>query len=154
MRVMVLVKASAESEAGALPSEQALTRMSRYNEELVEAGILIDGDGLRPSANGVRVRVDGDTTSVTDGPFAETKELVSGYWIWRVESMEEAVAWLKRAPFDGNEVEIRPISEVEDFGEAMTPELRAREDRIQEKQSSNRAVAASRSSTAAPPPSR
>lgn len=144
MRVMVLVKASAESEAGALPSEQLLTRMSRYNEELVEAGILVDGDGLRPSAKGVRVRFDGDSTSVTDGPFAETKELVAGYWIWRVESLEEAVAWLKRAPFEGGEVEIRPIAEAEDFGEAMTPELHAREERMRARESANRAATSTR----------
>ena len=131
MRVMVLVKADASSEAGAMPTEELLTRMGRYNEELAEAGIMVDGEGLHPSSRGVRVRFDGSSRTVIDGPFAETKELVAGYWIWRVESLGEAVAWLKRAPFDGgSEVEIRPILEAEDFGEAFTPELREQEERI------------------------
>jgi hypothetical protein len=128
---MVLVKANAESEAGTLPTEQQLAEMGQYNEELMKAGILLAGDGLHPSAKGARVRFEGGRTMVIDGPFAETKELVAGFWIWQVRSMEEAVAWLRRAPFDGGaEVEIRPIFEAEDFGEAFTPELRAQEERI------------------------
>jgi hypothetical protein len=128
---MVLVKANAESEAGTLPTEQQLAEMGQYNEELMKAGILLAGDGLHPSAKGARVRFEGGRTMVIDGPFAETKELVAGFWIWQVRSMEEAVAWLRRAPFDGGaEVEIRPIFEAEDFGEAFTPELREQEERI------------------------
>jgi hypothetical protein len=128
---MVLVKANAESEAGTLPTEQQLAEMGQYNEALVRAGVLLAGDGLHPSAKGARVRFEGGRTMVIDGPFAETKELVAGVWIWQVRSMEEAVAWLRRAPFDGGaEVEIRPIFEAEDFGEAFTPELRAQEERI------------------------
>lgn len=131
MRVMVLVKASPESEAGALPTVEQLAEMGQYNEELVRAGILLAGDGLHPSAKGARVRFEGGRTTVIDGPFTETKELVAGFWIWQVRSMEEAVAWLRRAPFDGGaEVEIRPIFEAEDFGEAFTPELREQEERI------------------------
>ena len=131
MRVMVLVKASADSEAGVLPDEQMLTEMGKYNEELVKAGVLLAGDGLHPSAKGVRVRFEGGKTTVTDGPFAETKELIAGFWIWQVRSMDEAIEWLKRAPFDGGaELEIRPIFEADDFGEAFTPELREQEERI------------------------
>lgn|SRR5690554_4463509 len=128
MRVMVLVKASAESEAGRLPTEQELTEMGRYNEELVAAGVMAAGEGLHPTSRGVRVRFDGPERTVIDGPFAETRELVAGFWIWNVESMADAVEWLKRAPFDGGaEVEIRRIFEEEDFGEAFTPELREQE---------------------------
>ncbi len=127
MRVMVFVKASAESEAGVMPSTDLLERMTDYNEALVAAGIMRDGDGLHPSSKGVRVRFSGDERSVTDGPFAETKELVAGYWIWEVDSMQHAVDWLKRAPFEGGEVEIRPFFETEDFGEMLTPDLRERE---------------------------
>jgi hypothetical protein len=127
---MVLVKASPESEAGELPSTELLDTMSRYNDELVNAGVLLAGDGLRPSTNGVRIRFDGPRRTVIDGPFSEAKELVAGYWVWEVRSVDEAVEWLKRAPFDGGtEVEIRPVFEADDFGEALTPELREREDR-------------------------
>jgi hypothetical protein len=130
MRVMVIVKASPESEAGQLPSEEMLSRMGAYNEELAEAGVMVAGEGLHPSSRGVRVRFDGGRRSVTDGPFPETRELIAGYWIWKVESMEEAVAWLQRAPFEEGEVEIRRIFEDDDFGEAFTPELREQEERI------------------------
>ena len=116
MRVMVLVKASEESEAGAMPSEQMLAEMGKYNEELARAGVLLAADGLHPSSKGKRVRFSADQKTVIDGPFAETKELIAGYWIWQVRSMEEAVEWLKRAPFGGGaEVEIRPVFEAEDF---------------------------------------
>jgi hypothetical protein len=130
MRVIVIVKASPESEAGQMPTEQELAEMGNFNEELVKAGLMLAGEGLHPSSKGKRVRFTGKQPSVIDGPFAETKELVAGYWIWQVRSMDEAVEWLKRAPFQDAEVEIRPIFEAEDFGEAMTPELREQEDRI------------------------
>ena len=131
MRVMVIVKASKESEAGQMPSEQLLRDMGNFNEQLVNAGIMLAGDGLHPTSKGKRVKFSGANRTVIDGPFAETKELVAGYWIWRVKSMDEAVSWLKRAPFDGGtEVEIRPIFEAEDFGKEFTPELRAQEDRL------------------------
>jgi hypothetical protein len=140
MRVMVLVKATAESEAGTLPSTELLDAMSRFNDELVNAGVMLAGGGLTPSANGVRVRFDGPKRTIIDGPFTEAKELVSGYWIWEVRSVDEAVEWLKRAPFDGGtEIEIRPVFEADDFGEAFTPELRDREDR-------QRAIVAARQS--------
>jgi hypothetical protein len=127
---MILVKASPESEAGELPSTEILDAMSRFNDELIGAGVMLAGDGLRPSTNGVRVRFDGSRRTVIDGPFSEAKELVAGYWIWEVRSVDEAVEWLKRAPFDGGtEVEIRPVFEADDFGEAFTPELRERDDR-------------------------
>jgi hypothetical protein len=130
VRVMVLVKANPESEAGVLPSTEVLDAMTRFNGELVNAGVLLAADGLRPSTAGVRVRFDGSKRTVIDGPFTEAKELVSGYWIWEVRSVDEAVEWLKRAPFDGGtEVEIRPVFEADDFGEAFTPELREREGR-------------------------
>lgn len=133
MRVMVFVKASEATEAGVMPSEEALTKMGKYNEELVKAGVLLDGDGLKPPSHGKRVRFNGSQRTVIDGPFAETKELVAGYWVWQVKSMEEAVEWLKRAPFEnGEEVEIRPFFEADDFGEAFTPELRAAEERMRE----------------------
>lgn len=134
MRVMVLVKATEKSEAGILPSEELLAAMGKYNEELVRAGILLDGDGLRPSSAGKRVRFADDKVTVIDGPFAETKELVAGYWIWQVESIEEAVEWARRCPhpMPGEEgvLEIRPFVEPEDFGEALTPELREQEERL------------------------
>jgi hypothetical protein len=131
MRVMVIVKASRESEAGEMPDEQILTAMGKYNEALVQAGIMKAGEGLHPTAKGKRVRFSGDERTVIDGPFAETKELIAGYWLWEVASMDEAVAWLKRAPFDGGaEVELRPVFEAEDFGEEFTPELRAQEERL------------------------
>ena len=131
MRVMVIVKASKESEAGQMPSEKLLTDMGKYNEELVKAGVMLAGDGLHPSSRGKRVRFSGTQRTVVDGPFAETKELIAGYWLWKVKSMEDAVQWLKRAPFDGGtELEIRPLFEAEDFGKEFTPELRAQEDRL------------------------
>jgi hypothetical protein len=131
MRVMVLVKASKASEAGVLPSEELLTTMGNFNEELVKAGVILAGDGLHPSSKGKRVRFSGDKTSVIDGPFTETKELIAGYWVWQVRSMEEAVEWARRMPnpanAPGGEVEIRPILEMDDFGEEFTPELREKE---------------------------
>jgi hypothetical protein len=131
MRVVVFVKASPESEAGTMPSTELLTEMGKYNETLVAAGVMLAGDGLHPSVRGKRVRFDGKLRTVIDGPFAETKELVSGYWIWQVNSMEEAVEWLKRAPFDGGvEVELRPAFSPDDFGEEYTPELRARDEAL------------------------
>jgi hypothetical protein len=131
MRVMVLVKASKESEEGQMPTEQLLTAMGKFNEELVNAGIMTAGEGLQPSSRGKRVRFSGATRAVVDGPFAETKELIAGFWLWKVKSMDEAVEWLKRAPFqDGEEVEIRPFFEAEDFGKEFTPELRAQEERL------------------------
>jgi hypothetical protein len=131
MRVLVVVKASKESEAGVMPSEQLLTDMGKYNEELVKAGVMLAGEGLHPSSKGKRVRFSGADRTVIDGPFAETKELIAGYWVWKVKSMDDAVQWLKRAPFDGGaEIEIRPVFETEDFGKALTPELRAQEDRL------------------------
>ncbi len=131
MRVVVFVKASPESEAGMMPSTDLLTEMGKYNEQLVAAGVMLAGDGLHPSVRGKRVRFDGKLRTVIDGPFAETKELVSGYWIWQVNSMEDAVEWLKRAPFDGGvEVELRPAFSPDDFGEAYTPELRARDEAL------------------------
>lgn len=138
MRVIVIVKASAESEAGQMPTEQLLAEMGNYNEELVKAGIMLAGDGLHPSSKGKRVRFTGRKTSVIDGPFAETKELIAGFWIWQVRSIEEAVEWLKRAPFEDTEVEIRPIFEAEDFGAEFTPELREQEDRIRAQAEQNK----------------
>lgn len=131
MRVMVLVKASKESEAGQMPSTELLAEMGKFNEELSKAGVMLAGEGLHPSSKGKRVRFTGKTKkTVVDGPFAETKELVAGFWLWQVRSMDEAVEWLKRAPFEDCEVEIRRVFEASDFGEAMTPELHAQEDRI------------------------
>ncbi len=140
MRVMVLVKASEESEAGVMPSEQLLADMGKYNEELARAGVMLAGEGLHPSSRGKRVRFSGDQKTVIDGPFAETKELVAGFWIWQVRSMEEAVEWLKRAPFGGGaEIEVRPVFEAEDFGEEFTPELREQEDRVRVLEEQNQA---------------
>ena len=134
MRVMVLVKASKESEAGMLPDEKILTAMGQYNEELVNAGIMTAGEGLHPSSKGARVKFSGGNTTVIDGPFSETKELVAGFWLWNVKSMDEAIAWLKKAPFDGGtEVEIRPLFEAADFGENFTPELQEQEERLRAK---------------------
>lgn len=136
MRVMVIVKATKDSEAGALPSKELLTAMGKYNEELVKAGIMLAGDGLKPSSKGKRVRFSGDKRSVIDGPFTETKELIAGYWMWQVRSMEEAVEWLKRSPnphYEDCELEIRPVFEAADFGENFTPELQEQERRIAEK---------------------
>jgi len=131
MRFMVIVKANKDSEAGVLPDEKILTEMGKFNEQLSKAGVMLAGEGLQPSSKGVRVRFDGSKRTVTDGPFAETKELIAGFWLWQVKSKEEAIEWLKRAPFDGGtEVEIRQVFELEDFGEAFTPELREQEERI------------------------
>jgi hypothetical protein len=128
---MVIVKASEDSESGELPSQEELTQMGRYNEELVKAGVMLAGEGLASSSEGKRIRFDGKKRAVIDGPFAETKELIAGFWLWQVKTMDEAIEWLKRAPFDGGaEVEIRRVFETEDFGEELTPELRAQEDRI------------------------
>ena len=135
MRVMVIVKATKDSEAGVLPSKELITAMGNYNEELVKAGIMLAGDGLKPSSKGKRVRFSGSKRSVIDGPFAETKELIAGYWIWQVRSMEEAVEWLKRCPnpMPGeSDVEIRPVYEAADFGENFTPELQERDARLRE----------------------
>jgi hypothetical protein len=131
MRVMVFVKANKDSEAGVMPSTEILTAMGKFNEELVKAGVLLDANGLHASSKGKRVKFSGPQRTVTDGPFAETKELVAGYWLWQVKSIEEAVEWLKRAPFDGGtEVEIRPVFEAADFGARLTPELKAQEERL------------------------
>ena len=143
MRVMVIVKASPESEAGVMPSTELLTAMGKYNEELVKAGIMLAGEGLHPSAKGKRVRFSGNQRTVIDGPFAETKELIAGFWLWQVRSMEEAVEWLKRAPFgDDAEVEIRQVFEAEDFGEAFTPELREQEERLRAEAAKQQAAGA------------
>src|SRR6266849_3621157 len=131
MRCIVMVKATKDSEAGVMPSKELLTEMGKFNEELVKAGVMLAGEGLKPSSKGKRIRCEGKKRTVIDGPFTETKELVAGYWVWQVKSMEEAVEWLKRAPFGGGtEVEIRPVFETEDFGDAMTPELRAQDQRL------------------------
>ncbi|HSD46235.1 MAG TPA: YciI family protein [Pyrinomonadaceae bacterium] len=131
MRVMVIVKANEDSEAGVMPSQEILTAMGKYNEELVKAGVMLAGEGLHPSSKGKRVKFNGSNRIVTDGPFAETRELIAGFWLWKVKSMDDAVEWLKRAPFDGGtELEIRQIFEMEDFGDEFTPELREQEDRI------------------------
>jgi hypothetical protein len=128
---MVIVKANKDSEAGVLPNQQLLAAMGNYNEELVKAGVMLAGEGLQPSSKGKRVRFSGGKHTVTDGPFAETKELIAGFWLWQVRSMDEAVEWLKKAPFDqGEELEIRRVFEAEDFGAEFTPELRAQEDRL------------------------
>jgi len=139
MRVMVMVKATAESEAGEMPSTELLEAMGRFNEALVEAGIMLAGDGLHPSSRGKRVAFDGAARTVIDGPFAETKEVVAGYWLWEVKDMDEAVAWVKRCPnpMPGpSEVEIRPLFELEDFGEAMTPEIAELNAQLREKTAS------------------
>jgi hypothetical protein len=133
MRVMVIVKASKESEAGVLPSTEILGKMGKYNEELVKAGVMLAGDGLHPTSKGKRVRFVGENRTVTDGPFPETKELIAGYWMWQVRSIDEAVEWLKRAPFDGGtEIEVRPVFEAADFAENLTPEIEERERRLRE----------------------
>ena len=130
MRFMILVKASKESEAGIMPSEQILSDMGKFNEELAKAGMLLAGEGLHPSSKGTRIRFSGDKRIVTDGPFAETKDLIAGFWIWQVNSKEEAIEWLRRAPFEDTEVEIRQVFEAEDFGAELTPELREQEERL------------------------
>ena len=133
MRVMVIVKANKDSEAGVLPSTEILTKMGKYNEQLVQAGVMLAGEGLQSSAKGKRVKFSGNNRVVTDGPFAETKELIAGFWLWRVNSLQDAVEWLKQAPFDGGEeVEIRQIFEASDFGENLTPELREQERHLSE----------------------
>jgi hypothetical protein len=133
MRVMVIVKADRDSEAGVLPSEDLLTRMGKYNEELVNAGLMLAGEGLHPSSRGVRVTFSGDERTVTPGPFPETRELVAGFWLWKVESMDEAIEWVKRCPNPMNsvsDIEIRPVYEADDFGDEFTPELREQEERL------------------------
>jgi hypothetical protein len=131
MRFMVIVKADKDSEAGVMPSKELLTQMGNYNEELVKAGVMLAGEGLHPTSKGVRVKFDGKKRTVIDGPFAETKELIAGFWLWQVRSKEEAIEWLKRAPFDGGtEVELRQVFEADDFGAEFTPELRAQEERL------------------------
>jgi hypothetical protein len=133
MRFMVIVKASKDSEAGVMPTEQMLTEMGKYNEELVKAGVMLAGEGLQPSSKGARVRFEGKQRTVIDGPFSETKELVAGFWLWQVRSKDEAIEWLKRAPFtDNEEVELRQVFEMEDFGAEFTPELREQEKRLME----------------------
>ena len=139
MRVMVIVKADKDSEAGVLPDEKILTDMGNFNEQLVKAGVMLAGEGIQPSSKGKRVRFSGEKkTSVIDGPFAETKELVAGYWLWQVKSIDEAVEWVKRAPFGpGTEIEIRPVFESEDFGPAFTPELQEQEARLRAQAAKN-----------------
>ena len=142
MRVMVMVKATKETEAGEMPGENLLTEMGRFNEELVKAGIILAGEGLHPSARGVRVRFSGSKRSVIDGPFSETKELVSGFWLWQVKSMEEAIEWVKRCPNptgEESEIEIRRVLDPEDFGPALTPELREQEERLRAESARQRA---------------
>ncbi len=133
MRFMVIVRADADSESGAMPSEELLTKMGQYNEELVKAGVMIGGEGLHPSARGARVRFSGTQRDIIDGPFTETRELIAGYWLFKTQSLQEAIEWVKRAPFDGgSEIEIRQIFDTEDFGAELTPELRAQEDRLRD----------------------
>jgi hypothetical protein len=134
MRVMVMVPASKESEAGVLPDTKILTDMGKFNEELVKAGVMLAGEGLQPTSKGKRVKFSGGTPTVIDGPFTESKELVAGFWLWQVKSMDEAVAWIKKAPFGGGTViELRQVFETEDFGDALTPELKEAEDRMRAK---------------------
>src|SRR6266446_4838464 len=140
MRVMVIVKADKSSEAGVLPDKEILTKMGKYNEELVKAGVMLAGEGLQPTSKGKRVKFSGAKPTVTDGPFAETKELVAGFWLWQVRSMEEAVEWLKRSPFGGGaEIEIRQVFEAEDFGAQLTPELKERDERLRQQVEKKRA---------------
>jgi hypothetical protein len=148
MRVMVMIKATDQSEAGAMPSEELLTQMMAFNEEIVKAGVMLGGDGLHPSSKGVRVAFKGDQRRVIDGPFSETKELLAGYWLWEVKSMDEAIEWVKRIPSppddptnpqnEETQVEIRPIFETEDFGDELTPELREKEQRLREQTEARR----------------
>ena len=138
MRFMLIIKADKTSEAGVLPSKELLAEMGRFNEEMAKAGVMLAGEGLQPSSKGARVKFSGKTRIVTDGPFAETKELIAGFWLWKVKDLNDAVAWLKKAPFDGGtELEIRPIFEAEDFGKEFTPELRDQEERLREQAKSN-----------------
>jgi hypothetical protein len=138
MRFMVIVKADKNSEAGVLPSHELLAEMGKFNEELVKAGVMLAGEGLQASSKGARVTFSGNKRTVTDGPFAETKELVAGFWLWQVRSKEEAIEWLKRAPFREGEVEIRQVFEAEDFGAEFTPELREQEERLREQLSAKK----------------
>lgn len=147
MRFMVLVKADRNSEAGVLPDRKLLAEMGKYNEELAKAGVLLAGEGLQPSSKGARVRFSGAKRTVIDGPFTESKELIAGFWLWQVKSLDEAIEWLKRAPFDATEVEIRQLFEEEDFGEEFTPELREQERRVRA-QAEQRRTGASGSSSA------
>lgn len=134
MRFMVLVPGDSNSEAGEMPSTELLEAMTRYNEELVKAGVMVGGDGLRPTSDGARIRFEGGDRTVTDGPFTESKELVAGYWLWECDSREDAIEWLKKAPFDGGtEIELRQIAELEDFDEQLTPELREANKRLGER---------------------
>ena len=137
MRFMVIVKADKNSEAGVLPDTKLLANMGKFNEELTKAGVMLAGEGLQPSSKGARVRFSGGQKTVIDGPFAETKELVAGFWLWQVKSKEEAIEWLKRAPFEGTEVEIRQVFEAEDFGAEFTPELREQEERQRQRIAEN-----------------
>ncbi|MFL5403695.1 MAG: YciI family protein [Gemmatimonadales bacterium] len=138
MRFMVIVKADRDSEAGVLPTREMLTEMGKFNEELAKAGVMLAGEGLQPSSKGVRIRFSGKKRTVIDGPFAETKELIAGFWLWQVRSKEEAIEWLKRAPFPQGEVEIRQVFEAEDFGAEFTPELREQEERVRKQVSAKR----------------
>ena len=141
MRFMAMVKADKDSEAGVLPDEKLLAEMGKFNEELVKAGVLLAGEGLHPSSKGARIRFSGSKRTVIDGPFAETKELIAGFWLWQVKSMEEAIEWVKRCPNPHNmesEVEIRPVFELDDFGPALTPELREQEERLRAQASAKR----------------
>jgi hypothetical protein len=139
MRFMVMVKATKDSEAGVLPRQELLAEMGKFNEELVKAGVMLAGEGLQASSKGARVKFSGNQRAVTDGPFTETKELVAGFWLWQVRSKEEAIEWLKRAPFrDGEEVEIRQVFEAEDFGAEFTPELREQEERLRKQLASKK----------------
>ena len=134
MRVMVLVPGDKNSENGVMPSEKLLADMMKFNEELVKAGVMLAGEGLSATSKGARVRFDGNKRTVIDGPFTESKEIVAGFWIWQVKSLEEAIEWIKRAPFDGGvQIELRPIFEAEDFGKELTPELRAKEEELRAK---------------------
>jgi hypothetical protein len=137
MRFMVIVKADKNSESGVLPDMKLLEDMGKFNEELTKAGVMLAGEGLQASSKGARVRFSGGKKTVIDGPFAETKELVAGFWLWQVKSMDEAIEWLKRAPFEGTEVEIRQVFELEDFGAEFTPELREQEERLRAKIAEN-----------------
>jgi len=140
MRVMVLVPADANSEAGAMPSTEQLEAMGRFNEELVKAGIMLAGEGLHPTSKAVRVQFDDGRRTVIDGPFTESKELLAGFWLWQVRSLDEAIEWIKRAPFDsGTRIELRPVFEIEDFGDAATPELREQDQRLREQEEKLRA---------------
>jgi hypothetical protein len=131
MRVMVMIRADKDTEAGVMPSEEILAAMGKYNEELVNAGVMLAGEGLHPSSKGARVRFSDGKATVIDGPFTEAKELIAGFWLWQVKSMDEAIEWLKRSPFDGGaEIEVRPVFDAEDFGPEFTPELREAEERL------------------------